>query len=133
YYQLARARGSLAVAVEAARQAEARRAEIEAAVRAGFLTEADRLAAEARVASAAEAIASARAGVEIADAALRSLLEDRDGPVYGIAEPMSEPGDGPGAIEPLIAAALRRRPELEALRARLEAQRAAGRAGDARG
>lgn len=133
YYQLARARGGLAVALEAERQAEARRAEIEAAVRAGFLTEADRLAAQARVASAAEAIASARAGVEIADAALRSLLDDADGPVYGIAEPLGEPGEAPGPLAPLVAAALRRRPELEALRARLAAQRAAGRAGDARG
>jgi outer membrane protein TolC len=134
FYQLARARGGLAVATEARRQAEAQRAQIEAAVRAGLLTEADRLAAEARVASTGQAVATARAGVEVADAALRSLIGDDDGPVYGVAEPVT--GETEAELESVAAAterALVRRAELSALRESLSAQRAAGRASDASG
>ncbi|HJL15937.1 MAG TPA: TolC family protein, partial [Sandaracinaceae bacterium LLY-WYZ-13_1] len=134
YYQLARARGGLAVAEEARRQSEAQRAQIEAAVRAGLLTEANRLGAEARVASAGEAVASARAGVAIADAALRELLGDADGAPYGIADPVLDRGNGSApSVRDANARALDQRAELRALRQSLEAQRAAGRVSDASG
>lgn len=135
FYQLARARGGLAVARQAVLQAEAQQERIEASVRAGFLTEADRLAAEARVASAEQAVVTMEAAVEIADAALRSLTGQDDGPVYGIAEPLAElePGAPPGSLATLTAGALEHRAEIEAMREVLAAQRAAGRASDATG
>jgi outer membrane protein TolC len=135
YYQLARARGALAVAEQAQRQAEAQRARVEASVRAGFLTQADRLAADARVTAAEQAAALATAGVEVTDAALRSLLAQDDGPIYGIAEPVLN-GDEVGEPEALRAAmqhALSHRPELAAMRETLAAQRAAAQANDATG
>ncbi len=135
FYQLARARGGLAVARQARIQAEAQQARIEAGVRAGFLTESDRLAAEARVASADQMIATAEAGVIVADAALRVLIGQSDGQPYGIAEPLidAEPGDAPAAVSTLTAQALDQRPEILALREALTAQRAAAQASDASG
>lgn len=134
FYQLARARGVLAVAQQAERQAEGQRERIDAAVRAGFLTEADRLAAEARVAAARQSIASAEAAVEIADAALRMLIGEDDGAVHGIAEPLLEEGaQGSDVLATLMARAVEQRPELEAVRETLVAQRAAARASDASG
>jgi outer membrane protein TolC len=132
YHSLARARAALAVAQEAERQAVAQAAQIDAGVSAGFLTEADRLAGEARVAQARQGIAMARAGVATADAALRALLGDEDGPVYGIADPVLE--SAPAEIDDAAAltdAAHASRAELASLRASLDAQRAAGRASDA--
>lgn len=133
FYQLARARGGLAVARQAHVQAEAQRARIDAAVSAGLLTEADRLSADARVAAAEQAIAMAEAGVEVADAALRAVLGADEGPVYGIGEPLEEAGEAPPSAAALISRALARRPEILALRESLGAQRAAARASDASG
>ncbi|MCZ7680663.1 MAG: TolC family protein [Sandaracinaceae bacterium] len=135
FYQLARARGALAVAQQAVLQAEAQRARIDAAVRAGLLTEADGLAAAARVASAEQAVATMQAGVEMADAALRTLTGQPDGPIYGVAEPLAEleAGEPPAPLAALTAQALARRAELEAVRAVLTSQRAAARASDASG
>lgn len=134
FYQLARARGGLAVAQEAARQADALRAQIEAAVRAGLLTEADRLAADARVASAERAVATAEMGVAVADAALRAMLDAEDGPAHGVAEPLFV--DDPSPPRPaaaLASEAVARRPELEALRAQIRSRGAARAASAASG
>jgi outer membrane protein TolC len=134
YYSLARARGSLAVAVETRRQAQAQLEQIEAATRAGFLTEADRLAGVARVAAADQAVASANAGVEIADAALRTIIAADEGPIYGIADPVLAVDAGELApIDRLTAQALERRPEVRAIEEAVEAQGAAARATAATG
>lgn len=129
YYTLARARGALAVTREADRQARAQLAQVEAAVRAGYLTAADRLMAEARVAEIEQAAASAEAGVEIADAALRVLMDRAPGAPFGVV--LDEvPEAAPRAD---VDAALAARAELAALRSALDAQRAAARVEDARG
>ena len=134
FYQLARARGALAVAEEARHQAVAQQAQIDSAVRAGFLTDADGLAAAARVASADQAIASARAGVILTDAALRTLIGEEDGEPYGIAEPIEADGEpAEGGVPELTQRALAQRHELEALRESLAAQQSAARAQDATG
>ncbi len=129
YYQLARARGAVAVAEEADRQARAQLAQVESAVRAGYLTEADRLMAEARVAEVGQAMSAAQAGVEIADAALRMLLGREAGAPFGVV--LDEvPEEAPAAEAD---AAIAARAEIAALRAALTAQRAAARVEDARG
>lgn len=134
FYQLARARGGLAVAIEAERQANAQLAQIEASARAGYLTEPDLLDARARVAATGRALASARAGVEIADAALRTMLGAEEGEVYGIAEPVLEADrDALEPVETLVARAWKQRPEVAALQATAAAQTAALDANDASG
>jgi outer membrane protein len=126
YYQLARARGGWAVATEAERQANAQLEQVEASARAGFLTESDQLDARARVAATSRALASAKAGVEIADAALRTLMGAQDGPVYGIAEPVLVADQAQlEAADVLLARALTQRPEVAALQATLRAHTAA--------
>ena len=127
YLNLVRARGAYGVAVEARRQTEARLEEVTASVRAGFLTAADRLAAESRVAQSIQSVESARAGVEVADAALRTLIGANDGEVYGV----SLNDTLPVAVN--YEDALDRRPELRALRAILASQRAAADASNASG
>lgn len=134
FYQLARARGGLAVAQEAVRQAEAQRAQIEAAVRAGLMTDADRLSAEARVASTRQAVASAEAGVLVADAALRAMIDADDGAVYGVAEPLLDGEvDAPAPVAASTRRALAQRAEIQALRAQVDARRAATQATQASG
>ncbi|MCB9597023.1 MAG: TolC family protein [Sandaracinaceae bacterium] len=128
YYTLARARGALAVTQEAGRQARAQLAQVEAGVRAGYLTEADRLMAESRVAEIDQAATSAQAGVEMADAGLRALLGQSGDVPYGVVL-----DEVPEAVAADEEAALAARPELAALRAALTAQRAAARVEDARG
>jgi len=126
FYQLARARGGFAVASEAERTANAQLAQVQAGARAGYLTEADELDAQARVAATGRALASAKAGVEIADAALRTILGAEDGPVFGIAEPVLDNDQAPlEAADVLMARALQQRPEVAALQATSQAQVAA--------
>lgn len=126
FYQLARARGALAVASEAERTASAQLAQVQAGVRAGYLTESDLLDARARVAATGRALAAAKAGVEIADAALRTMLGLEDGPVFGIAEPVLDDDHTPlEAADVLLARALKQRPEIAALQASSQAQAAA--------
>ncbi len=129
YFTLARARGALAVTREADRQARAQLAQVEAAVRAGYLTAADRLMAEARVAEIEQASASAEAGVEIADAALRVLMDRGPGAPFGVV--LDQVPEAAPAAD--VDAALAARAELAALRSALDAQRAAARVEDARG
>lgn len=128
YLTLVRARGALAVTVEAVRQAAAQREQVEAALRAGFLTPADRLAVEARVAEAEQAQAMAEAAVVMADAGLRALMNADAGEVFGVM--LDEVDEVDGAT---VEAALESRPEVAALREALVAQRAAARVADASG
>ena len=124
YYQLARARGALAVTRRAVEQAAAQKARIDAAVAAGLRAPADAASATARVAMAEQAVAAAEAAVDVADAALRTLLADDEGAPYGIAEALDE--ELPGEERPvttLIAQARARRAEVIALREALHAQR----------
>jgi outer membrane protein TolC len=126
FYQLARARGGLAVATEAERQANAQLAQVEAGARAGYLTPSDSLDARARVAATSRALASAKAGVEIADAALRTMLGQPDGAVYGIGEPVLDNDTAPlEAADVLLARAMKQRPEIAVLQATAAAQAAA--------
>lgn len=126
FYQLARARGGLAVATEAERTANAQLSQVQAGARAGYLTESDLLDAQARVAATSRMLASAKAGVEIADAALRTMLGAQDGPVFGIAEPVLDRDQAPlEAADVLLARALQQRPEVAALQASAQAQAAA--------
>jgi len=128
YLTLVRARGALAVADEGLALSRAQLEQVQAAVRAGFMTDADRLGAEARVAELERARASAEAGVEIADAALRMLMNAEPGATFGVAldaVPDDASADPDAAVEA--------RAEIRALRRGLDAQRAAARAEDARG
>ncbi len=127
YLSLVRARGAAGVAREARRQAEARVEEVVSAVRAGFLTTADELEANARLAEADQAVAAAEAGVEIADAALRTLIGAEDGEVFGVSFEDRTP------VNVDYEEAIRNRAEIRALRARLESQRSASSASDASG
>jgi outer membrane protein TolC len=127
YLNLVRARGAHGVALESRRQTETRVEEVVAAVHAGLLTTADELEARARLAATGEAVAAAAAGVEIADAALRTMIGADDGEVFGVQ--LDERDD----VQIDYQAALDNRPELRALRAALDAQRAAARASDASG
>jgi outer membrane protein TolC len=116
----------LAVAGEAQRTANAQLAQVQASVRAGYLTESDQLDAQARVAATGRALASAKAGVEIADAALRTILGAEDGPVFGIAEPVLDNDQAPlEAADVLLARALQQRPEVAGLLLTSQAQSAA--------
>lgn len=125
YYQLVRARGALAVSQEGLRTAESQQAQVEASVRAGFLTTADQMSVEARVAEARGAVASGRAGVSMADAGLRAIVGAEPGAVFGVAL------GGTSTVEVNQAQALEQRPELRAMREALVAQRSAARAQDA--
>jgi outer membrane protein len=135
FYQLARARGNLAVAERAVAQARAQAERIEAGVRAGLRTPADGASAAARVASAEQAVALAATAVDVADASLRTLLADADGPVYGIAEPVLGEVDGPelAAAALMVQRARAQRPEIRALEASLAARHKTLSAQDASG
>jgi outer membrane protein TolC len=134
YLRLAQARGSNAVATQALAQAQTQLADVEAAHRAGYMTQADELAARARVASSEQFVASTDAAVALADAALRMLTAEEADEAYGIAQPLLdvEVAD-PGPLALLTDRAIASRPEMDALRDTVAAQHAAGRASDARG
>jgi outer membrane protein TolC len=132
FYMLAKARGTLAVAQASELVALAQRAQIQAAVDAGFLTKSDSLAATARVANAGRAVAAGEAAVAISNGSLRLLIGVGEGPAFGVRDAIFDP---PGPREMryrvLVERALRSRDDLAALRAGLRSQRAAGDAVDA--
>ncbi len=125
FYQLARARGTLAVTTRAVEQAKSQQERIDSAVRAGLRAPADGSSAAARVASAEQMQAAAAAGADVADAALRTLLDDKEGTPYGIAEPIFERDLTFDSAPPaqLLERARAQRPEVFALRQSIEAQR----------
>lgn len=123
FYQLARARGSLAVAQRALLQTQVQQERVDAGVRAGLRPPSESAAAASRVANAEQALAAAETAVDVADAALRSMLQAGEGPVYAISEPLLVPGDGPAPLAELLDKARGQRPELRALRSAVEARR----------
>lgn len=130
FYRYAQARGALAVAEEALRLAEDHRDQMAAIVTAGLGAEADRLDAEARVASFRSTVARARGGVVMARVALLTLLhtDDQDGEIAigeSIVTPISSP---PPVTEELLRAALENRPESRALEELFEVQQQSARA-----
>ncbi|HEY6881432.1 MAG TPA: TolC family protein, partial [Polyangiales bacterium] len=104
-------------------------ASIDAAVRSGLRTRADGSGAAARVAAAEQALVAAQASVDVADASLRTLLQDSDGAGYGIAESLvsSEQAALPSA-DVLIGRARSQRAEVLALRQAIRAQRSLAKA-----
>jgi outer membrane protein TolC len=124
FYQLARARGNLAVAERAVAQARAQQARVDAGVSAGIRAPADAASAAARVAAAEQTVSVAATAVDVADASLRTMLQDADGPVYGIAEPILVDAVDLelAASDVLIDRARAQRPEVRVLRETLLAR-----------
>jgi outer membrane protein TolC len=85
------------------------------------------------VASAEQALSAAETAVDVADAALRSMLQDADGPVYAISEPLLVAGAEPAALSTLLERARGKRPEVRAMQAALEARTHASKADKAAG
>ncbi len=135
FYQLARARGSLAVAQRAHQQALSEHEQIAGAVRAGIRPPAEASSAEARAAAARRAVSSAETAVDVTSAALRSLLQDGAGAPYGIHESLFADvadADLPPA-EQLVAHANGKRQDVKALREGILAQNEGVRAQQASG
>lgn len=135
YYQLARARGNLAVATRAVEQAKVQHARIEAGVRAGLRPAADASSSAARLALAEQAVVTMEAGADVADAALRTLLEEPDGGRYGIVDPILTdlPGGEVAPASLLLERARAQRAEIVALREMIESQHAGAKANRAYG
>jgi outer membrane protein TolC len=123
FYQLARARGGLAVAQRALLQTQVQQQRIDAGVRAGIRPPSELASAASRVANAEQALAAAETAVDVADAALRSMLQSGEGPVYAVSEPLLVAGEGPAPLTELLDKARGQRPELRALRAVVDARR----------
>ncbi|MET0285930.1 MAG: TolC family protein [Polyangiales bacterium] len=132
YLQLARARGALAVATRALVQARALQASIDAGVQAGVRAPSDGASALARVAAAEQAVVAAESSADVADASLRTLLDEAEGERYGVTELAAEPSVLP-ATEVLIQRARAQRAEVLALRKALLAQRKGAKAQRASG
>jgi outer membrane protein TolC len=122
FFQLAHARGTLAVAQRALLQTQAQQTLIDAAVRAGIRAPSEAASAASRVALADQALAGAETAVDVADASLRSLLQQGDGPVYAISEPLIRNDAGPAPLSELLDKARAQRPEVRGLRSAVEAR-----------
>jgi outer membrane protein len=122
FFQLAHARGNLAVAQRALLQTKAQQERIDAGVRAGIRPPSEAASAASRVAAADQALAAAETAVDIADAALRSMLQQGEGPVYAITEPLLTEAVGPAPLPELLDRARAQRPEVQALQAVVEAR-----------
>ncbi len=135
YYQVAWAKGNLAVARRAVEQARVQHARIEAGVRAGLRPAADASSSAARLALAEQAVVAAETGADVADAALRTLLGDEEGTPYGIVDPIVDDLSDEAAPEfaSLLDKARAQRPEVAALAQLIESQRANARATRASG
>jgi outer membrane protein TolC len=131
FYQVARARGARAVAARAVEQARALRDSIDAAVRAGIRAPADGSSAAARLAASEQGLVAAEAAVDVADAALRTLLQDGEGALYAVSEPLRVDATdtvAPASAELLIGKARAQRAEVLALQRAIEGQRTSARA-----
>ncbi|HEX6244245.1 MAG TPA: TolC family protein [Polyangiales bacterium] len=133
FFQLARARGSLAVAQRALLQTQAQQERIDAGVRAGIRPPSESASAASRVAAAQQTLTAAETAVDVADAALRSMLQQGDGPVYAISEPLLTESADPEPLPQLLERARAHRPEVVALEAvvdvrqhQIKADKAAG-------
>ncbi|MFT3925088.1 MAG: TolC family protein [Myxococcales bacterium] len=135
YYQLARARGNLAVAQRAVEQARVQHARIEAGVKAGLRPAADAASSGARLALAEQTVVSMESAVDVADAALRTLLLDPDGAPYGIGDPILDDLDASEVASAalLLGKARAQRAEISALTELIESQRHNAKANRANG
>lgn len=122
YFELARARGNHAVAQRAVLQTKAQQKTIDAAVQAGIRPPSEGASAAARVALTERALSAAETAVDVADAGLRSLLQDDEGPVYAISQPLLTPGPEPAPLKQLLDKAHAQRPEVRGLRAAAQAR-----------
>jgi outer membrane protein TolC len=123
FYQYARARGSLAVAQIALRQAELRERQIAAYVSVGYANPADVLRARAQTAAAEGAVARTEGGVEIAAEALRTLLHVDDTDEIAVGEDLlAELPATVGQRSALVAEGRAGRAEARALRKLIEAR-----------
>ncbi len=122
FYDYARARGSLAVALIAEEQANARLRQVQSFVEAGTAARVVELRLRAQVASARVAVARASAGVALAATRLKTLLhlpEDED---LGVGEDVLAPRPPlPGRADTLLERALDRRQDARALRSAVHA------------
>ncbi|HKP55298.1 MAG TPA: TolC family protein [Polyangiales bacterium] len=123
FFQLARARGNLAVAQRAVVQTKAQQELIDAGVRVGIRPPSEAASAASRVALAEQALSASETNVDVADATLRSLLEDNEGPVYAISQPLITSGGEPASLKQLLDKARAQRPEVRGLRAAVEARK----------
>lgn len=130
YMNHARARGSLAVAELALRQAEANRAQAEARLRGGVGNRPDVARFEARVALAQRGLAESRADVEATANALRALLDLEGAGPLAFQERLTEVPDAAFRESPedLVAAAWKLRDEMQAVNALVESREQAVRA-----
>lgn len=119
FYRYAEASAAVEVAETGRMRAEEQAHRVRAMEAAGLANPADRAVAEARKAAASEMVVRARGGARITRSALNLLLGDADGRVYRVAEE-GPPEAAPVSVGALEAEALRRRPELRALRAATE-------------
>lgn len=119
WHELHRARALRALAQHRRAVAEDDRRRLEIAVRAGAAPELDLRRFEALVASTEIALASANAGVSIAEDALGILLDVR-GP-FAPREALDAVPDRPNDLDGMRDEALRNRPELRGLRAAIDA------------
>lgn len=126
FYRYARARGALAVARIAERQAELREQQVDALEGIGRVGRADVLRVRAQTASARVSVARAEGGVEIAATGLRTLLHlAPDEPIAVGEDVLAELPEHPASRRALIEKAVRRRPEARALRRMIAARQRA--------
>lgn len=119
YYAWSRARLQQLVAQAALELASDHLADAKSSLAAGQASQADVMQAEAKLADRELQVARARSGILISEERLRTLLHDPAGKSYVIGEPLLEPLPSlPGQHDypALLDEALRRRPELRALR-----------------
>lgn len=122
YLGLVRASRAHALAQSYERRAQARATEITAAVRAGLLLDIDRLQAEAQLADAQQAVVDAETSVELAEVSLRSLVGLDDAAEVHVQPPREDAVSVPRELtDEVLQAAIARRAELVALRARKHA------------
>lgn len=131
YWGLVRARAAVLITQDAVRQLEAHIAQLEALFQAGEVTRADVLGAQAQLAGARAQVSAAQGAVRVAEAALRQQLDlPADQPIT-LGEDANSPVPDTPAVAELTRAALAARPELESIRAAIEATDAGARAAGA--
>ena len=123
FYNYARGRAALLVARSALEQSEAQRRDVASLVSAGTLARVELMRADAQVATAQVALARAQGAVAVGRTVLRSLLHKPGEQDIAIDEALGQPMPALSqSKDQLLATALRRRPELQALRILTEAQ-----------
>ncbi len=129
FYRYVSARAALLVAESAEAQAAAHRSDVSAMVDHGALPRVEFMTADARWASSRVGTARARGATAVARRALETILhQELPGPI-AIDDDLTREVSAPAADrETLVAGALKRRPEVHALRERLRAEEHSARA-----